>query len=62
MGQSVLHSVVYLSSLAVVKSIECSDEVSCDSSDSFESDTFANISVFIYSYFYVIHFMSPFLD
>ena len=53
-GQSVLNSVLYLSSLAVVESVECSDEISCDSSDSLESNAFTNLTVYILDDF-IIH-------
>ena len=53
-GQSVLNSVLYLCSLAVVESVECSDEISCDSSDSLESNAFTNLTVYILDDF-IIH-------
>ena len=53
-GQSVLDSVLYLSSLAVVESVECSDEISCDPSDSLESNAFTDLTVYILNDF-IIH-------
>ena len=53
-GQTVLYSVLYLGSLAVVESVECSDEISCDSSDSLEANAFADLTVYILDDF-IIH-------
>ena len=53
-GQSVLNSVLHLSSLAVVESVECSDEISCDPSDSLESNAFTDLTVYILDDF-IIH-------
>ena len=53
-GQSVLDSVLYFSSLAVVESVECSYEISCDSSDSLEANAFTDLAVYIL-YYLVIH-------
>ena len=53
-GQSVLNSVLYLSSLAVVESVECAYEISCDSSDSLEANAFTDLTVYIL-YYLVIH-------
>jgi len=54
MGQSVLYSVLYLGSLAVVESVESSDEISCDPSDPFEANAFTDLAVYIL-YHLVIH-------
>ena len=54
MGQSVLYSVLYLGSLTVVESVESSDEISCDPSDPFEANAFADLAIHIL-YYLVIH-------
>ena len=53
-AQAVFNSVFYFGSLTVVEPVECAYEVSCDSSDSLESDALANLSVYILNYL-VIH-------
>ena len=53
-GQSVLNSVLYLSSLAVVESVECSYEISCDSSDSLKANALTDLTVYIF-YDFIIH-------
>ena len=54
MGQSVLYSVLYLGSLAVVESVECADEISGDSSDSLEAYALTDLAVYVL-YYLVIH-------
>ena len=52
--QSVLYSVFYLGSLAVVESVECAYEISRDPSDPLEAYAFTYLTVYIL-YYFVIH-------
>ena len=51
--EAVFNSVFYFSSLAVVESVECSYEISCDPSDSLEAYAFSDLSVYVLNYFIV---------
>ena len=53
-GQTVLYSVLYLGSLAVVESVEGAYEISCDPSDSLEANAFTDLTVYIL-YYLIIH-------
>ena len=45
--QAVFNSVLDLCSFPVIESVECSYEISCDPSDSLESNTIAYLSVYV---------------
>ena len=53
-GQSVLNSVLYLSSLTIVESVERTYKISCDPSDSLEANAFTDLTVYIL-YYLIIH-------
>ena len=51
---SVLNAIFYLGSLAVVESVKCTDEISCDPSDSLETNALAYLAVYVL-YYVIIH-------
>ena len=59
MTQTMLNAILNFGSLAVVESVERAYEITCNTSDSLESNAFANHSVFINGDLNIIHDIPP---